>query len=145
MTARVPARPQQGLTAEEAASRIEVLKKLLNARLDNKSARNEGNAQCLRRILKFADLSATSHLTLPQWRDSFERLGAQLSQAVRAAGEPRAGARACARGRVRGGSARSPRAKRLSAWLPHQHGCLSARLPISCPAHALPPHTRRGC
>lgn len=77
--------PQQGLTAEEAAARIEVLKKAINQRLDNKSAANEGNASCLRKALRFSDLGATNTLNKEQWVQAFVRLGAQLSEAVGAA------------------------------------------------------------
>ncbi|KAJ1629882.1 hypothetical protein T492DRAFT_1007572 [Pavlovales sp. CCMP2436] len=71
----------QYLTMEESVARIEVLKKLLNQRLDNKSARNESNASCLRKNLKFADLGGANALTREQWVGAFQRLGAQMAEA----------------------------------------------------------------
>jgi len=76
--------PQQSLSPDEARARIEVLKKLLNQRLENKSSRNEGNASCLRKALRFTDIGATNKLNHEQWIQAFVRLGAQLSDAVSA-------------------------------------------------------------
>lgn len=76
--------PQQGLTPEQAAARINELKKALNQRLENKSAANEGNSICLRKALRFSDLGATNTLNHEQWVQAFVRLGAQFSEAVRA-------------------------------------------------------------
>mmetsp|Transcript_10415 Transcript_10415/g.27053 ORF Transcript_10415/g.27053 Transcript_10415/m.27053 type:complete len:268 (-) Transcript_10415:181-984(-) len=67
------------LNPAQTAERLETLKRHLNARLENKSARNEGNAQCLRRALKFGDLGDKGALTYKQWCASFERLGAELT------------------------------------------------------------------
>ncbi|KAG8464431.1 hypothetical protein KFE25_003494 [Diacronema lutheri] len=72
---------QQSLSPDEARARIEVLKKLLNQRLENKSSRNEGNASCLRKALRFTDIGATNKLNHEQWIQAFVRLGAQLSDA----------------------------------------------------------------
>lgn len=64
-----------------------VLKKVLAARLENKSARNEGHASCLRRSLRFSDTAGNGTLNHAQWLSVRRARPARVLRSARARAE----------------------------------------------------------